>query len=394
MAVAVVVDGESNGTAQEADSKVRRHPTTGAYIRSLAWVRPVLILAALYVAALSLIVLLFSRLPNLEQLAERHGPGSSSGSGAGTAGAGAEQLHLSLAVPHSFDELRAVRRTLELYRQNYAVHVAALLLAAHIFLQTFMIPGSILVNVLAGSMYSLPAATAFAATVDAAGASSNYWLARWLLRDVVAGLFPARVHAFALEMQKHHANLLNYNLFIRTAPIFPSWVINLASPIVGVPFRVFILALVGGHLPINFISVKAGHNLATMQSVSDMYSAGNVLFLVCAGSLALVPILLRRLRRGDRSARGHARPAGRAVQVVSLLPIVAHAGPGGGGSKAAGNGSNGGSGGSIAIVKQQLGAVAGGGGVPKLAVPAVPGLSPMAPKLSPAAKRTEGQHVL
>lgn len=158
-------------------------------------------------------------------------------------------------------------------------------------LQTFMIPGSILINVLAGSMYSLPgepapscpcgcspphsrqlcaccasvpdraalqpssaststaraasaaavaaafasqaassralcicgsrhplasrpepfpvpphsrpaAATAFAATVDAAGASSNYWLARWLLRDVVAGLFPARVHAFALEVRQ------------------------------------------------------------------------------------------------------------------------------------------------------------------------------------------------
>lgn len=386
MAVAVVVDGECNGTAHEADSKVRRHPTTGAYIRSLAWVRPMLILAALYVASLSLIVLLFSRLPNLEQLAERHGPGSTTSA---TEGTGTEQLQLSLAVPHSFDQLRAVRRTLELYRQNYAVHVAALLLASHIFLQAFMIPGSILINVLAGSMYSLPAATAFAATVDAAGASTNYWLARWLLRDVVAGLFPARVHAFALEMQKHQANLLNYNLFIRTAPIFPSWVINLASPIVGVPFRIFILALVGGHLPINFISVKAGHNLATMQSVSDMYSAGNVFFLVCAGSLALVPILLRRLRRGDRSARGHARPAGRAVQVVSLLPIVAHAGPGGGGGKAAANGS----GGSIAVVKQQLGALAGGG-VPKLALPAVTGVSPLAPKLSPAFKRTEGQHVL
>ena len=45
------------------------------------------------------------------------------------------------------------------------------------------------------------AATAFAAVVDAVGASSNYWLSRWLLRDVVAGLFPARVHAFALEVR-------------------------------------------------------------------------------------------------------------------------------------------------------------------------------------------------
>jgi hypothetical protein len=33
-------------------------------------------------------------------------------------------------------------------------------------------------------------------------------------------------------------------------------VVNLASPIVGVPFPTFLTALLVGHLPINFISVK------------------------------------------------------------------------------------------------------------------------------------------
>ncbi len=32
--------------------------------------------------------------------------------------------------------------------------------------------------------------------------------------------------------------------------------VNLASPIVGVPYPIFVTALVVGHLPINFISVK------------------------------------------------------------------------------------------------------------------------------------------
>lgn len=32
--------------------------------------------------------------------------------------------------------------------------------------------------------------------------------------------------------------------------------VNLASPIVGVPFPIFLTALLAGHLPINFISVK------------------------------------------------------------------------------------------------------------------------------------------
>lgn len=66
---------------------------------------------------------------------------------------------------------------------------------------------------LPSSLLRPAAATAFAATVDAAGASTNYWLARWLLRDVVAGLFPARVHAFALEVRfPHRASTVVYRL--------------------------------------------------------------------------------------------------------------------------------------------------------------------------------------
>ena len=134
----------------EASKERRRHHIHSprwAYIRSLAWLRPVLILAALYLLALAAILLLFSRLPTPAQLAAQQ---------AAAAGGGAKLERLHLAVPHSFEQLRRVRHTLELYRQNYAVHVAALLVATHIFLQAFMVPGSILVNILAGSMYSLP----------------------------------------------------------------------------------------------------------------------------------------------------------------------------------------------------------------------------------------------
>jgi hypothetical protein len=64
-------NGQLAGAAdsQEAESKERRYPAALAYIRSLAWVRPILILAVLYVAGLALILLLFSQLPTPSQLA-------------------------------------------------------------------------------------------------------------------------------------------------------------------------------------------------------------------------------------------------------------------------------------------------------------------------------------
>lgn len=53
----------------EEESKARRVSAPWAYARSLAWLRPMLVLAALYLVALSFIVLLFSQLPTPSQLA-------------------------------------------------------------------------------------------------------------------------------------------------------------------------------------------------------------------------------------------------------------------------------------------------------------------------------------
>lgn len=59
-------------------------------------------------------------------------------------------------------------------------------------------------------------------------------------------------------------------------PLARSWVVNLASPIVGVPFPIFVLALVVGHLPINFISVK-------VPALLLRYCVAAVLLRCCCG---------------------------------------------------------------------------------------------------------------
>ena len=125
--------------------------------------------------------------------------------GGGTGGSGGVsvegELALQLSLPRSFEELRAVRHTLELYRTNYGGRVAALLVAAYMFLQTFMLPGSMLINLLAGSLYPFWHALAFTAAVSTAGACANFWVGRWLLRDLVVNLFPARVAAFSMQVR-------------------------------------------------------------------------------------------------------------------------------------------------------------------------------------------------
>jgi uncharacterized membrane protein YdjX (TVP38/TMEM64 family) len=288
-------------------------------------VRPALYLAALYCLALSLVVVLFRRLPSLEALAAHEAAG-----GAAAAAGGGAPAELRLAIPHSFEDLRAVRGTLERYRLAYGGQLAALLVAAYLFMQTFMVPGPMGINILAGSLYPFGTAMAFAATVSTLGASLNFLLVRCLLKDVITALFPARVAAFQQELLNHRAHLFNYMRFVRVTPVLPHWFVNVASPIVGVPFATFLAATAIGHQPMNLITVQAGAALQTMQAMSDLYSVRNVCFLMAVGAVALAPVLWKRRRRragggaaGGGGAGGAAK--GKQVAVLDRSAVAVHA---------------------------------------------------------------------
>lgn len=58
------------------------------------------------------------------------------------------------------------------------------------------------------------------------------------------------------QIARHRDKLLNYMLFLRVTPTLPNLFINLASPIVDIPFYIFFLATVIGIIPASYITVR------------------------------------------------------------------------------------------------------------------------------------------
>jgi uncharacterized membrane protein YdjX (TVP38/TMEM64 family) len=56
-------------------------------------------------------------------------------------------------------------------------------------------------------------------------------------------------------------------LFLRITPLLPNWLINLASPIVGVPYKYFILATIFGLMPANIMHVSMGSEIASLNKI-------------------------------------------------------------------------------------------------------------------------------
>lgn len=117
------------------------------------------------------------------------------------------------------------------------------------------------------------------------------------------GLFPGRIDAFAKALQKHKHHLINYMIFLRVTPLFPSWFINTASPVVGFPFREYIIGTAVGLQPLNFMLVQAGQTIATLQTWRDLYSLRNIAKLGVCALLAVSPVIVQRCIAARSSSR-------------------------------------------------------------------------------------------
>lgn len=65
------------------------------------------------------------------------------------------------------------------------------------------------------------------------------------------------------------------------------------SPIVGIPFFHFIISVLVGLMPYNFITAKAGGVLGNLNDLNEVFDMRNVLQLAVLAGLALLPTLCR-----------------------------------------------------------------------------------------------------
>ncbi|XP_076911915.1 putative membrane protein At4g09580 [Bidens hawaiensis] len=200
-----------------------------------------------------------------------------------------------LKLPRSISDLRMIKDDLGTYASVYPTKFILGYCSTYIFMQTFMIPGTIFMSLLAGALFGVKGIflVLFNAT---AGASSCFFLSKLIGRPLVLWLWPEKLKLFQAEIAKRGDKLLNYMLFLRITPTLPNLFINLASPIVDIPFHVFFLATVVGIIPASYITVRAGLALGDLNSVKDLYDMKTLTVLFLIGFISIVPTVLKRKR--------------------------------------------------------------------------------------------------
>lgn len=197
-----------------------------------------------------------------------------------------------LKLPRSLEDLQLLRDNLESYSSDYTAQVLIGYCLVYIFMQTFMIPGTVFMSLLAGALFGVLKGVSLVVFAATAGASSCYFLSKVIGRPLVFSLWPDKLTFFQAQVAKRRESLLNYMLFLRVTPAHPNTFINVASPIVDVPYHIFFFATVIGLIPAAFVTVRAGIALGELQSVGDLYDFQSLATLFLIGVVSVTPTLI------------------------------------------------------------------------------------------------------
>ncbi|OQS08010.1 SNARE associated Golgi protein [Thraustotheca clavata] len=213
------------------------------------------------------------------------------------------QLALALNWKLSFEDMQrsdvnlAFRRAME---DEFYLSLACFA-CVYFIKQTFAIPGSALLNILAGVLLPIHIAFPVVSALTMIGASCCYLLSSTLgsrerLVALTDYLLPGKLEVLQNKItQAHEDNRLFFVLlFLRIFPFSPNWLLNIASPYLRIPIYLFAPAVLLGLMPYNFVTVKAGSMLAQLNSVQDIFDTQTLLGFLFLAIAMLIPAIVKK----------------------------------------------------------------------------------------------------
>lgn len=205
----------------------------------------------------------------------------------------------------SFAQLQARREALQAFVAKHRLASVMLFVAVYAAATALSVPGALILTLAGGFLFGTLAGGAAAVVGATLGAILVFLAARSAFGGVLrarAGSAVARVEAGVRE------NAFSYLLSLRLLPIFPFWLVNLASGFVDIPLRTYALATLLGIIPGTFIYASVGAGLGSVfeggreLDLGVIFEPRVLLPLVALALLSLAPIAWRRLRRGRTPA--------------------------------------------------------------------------------------------
>ncbi len=200
----------------------------------------------------------------------------------------------------TLDTLKQHRQALLMYVDDHVWTAILGFSALYTIVVALSLPGATIMTVAAGMLFGTVTGGLIAVLSATAGAMIVFLAAKSVIGDILqkkAGPFVQRMDA------GFRKNAFSYLLFLRVVPVFPFWVVNLVPAFSGVSLRLFAVATAIGIIPGTLVFAAFGAGIGGLfdagkdVSLADVLSPTLIGAFIGLGLLALVPVLVRTLRR-------------------------------------------------------------------------------------------------
>ena len=195
----------------------------------------------------------------------------------------------------TLETIKAHRDALLQFTEAHFAASIAIAILVYVAATAFSLPGGLLLSLTMGFIFGRWVGTAIVVLAATVGATILFLTARYIFADAARrrlGALGERINAGFTE------NAFSYMLFLRLVPAFPFFLVNLAPAFTSIPLRTFVAATFLGIIPGTFVFVNLGETLGRIESLQGLVSLQTLGAFALLGGLALVPILVRKLRSG------------------------------------------------------------------------------------------------
>lgn len=113
-------------------------------------------------------------------------------------------------------------------------------------------------NLLAGALYGTAKGLVITCIMTGVGATACYILSSYFCKPLLHLLLSKQIDQLSKVVRCNKNRPFFYLLGCRLFPVSPNWLLNVLSPIVGIPCHIFFPTILLGLLPYNLITVQAG----------------------------------------------------------------------------------------------------------------------------------------
>ncbi len=212
---------------------------------------------------------------------------------------------LGAANYFTYEMLKERHMALETFVKVHYLAASAIFIGTYIVSTALSLPVGIYISLIGGFLFAQPWSTLFVVFGATIGACILFLAAKTALRDLLTQKYTGTLS----KMKKgFNENAASYLLFLRLVPIFPFWLVNLASALFGVRFWTFVWTTAVGIVPAAFVFTQFGAGLGAVFEGKKEFSLNNVfnndvkIALAGLAILVVIPVVVKKIHKRNKNA--------------------------------------------------------------------------------------------